>query len=220
MAISALLLSFYWPPDAWSFFLRTSVFERRDPNPHGQVFLTPGVGETPWGPSRRLLFSGASTLLTEHFWPSTFPLWAPWLLHGRLTTYGVQPSPVNSTQQCSMTQAPLSLGCRPTTTLFDSCTRMAHKWVRFLATPDIIPPVEDILPMGRGFSLISTGIEQNPGPYGPAAGNIGYWATLFLTRWQLTHFVHLEDDGPPDSGPDGGHVAPLRIWTHAVCLLW
>ena len=86
--------------------------------------------------------------------------------------------------------------------------------------PPLLPSYLSPPPTGRGFSPASTCVELNPGPTsGPATSpNIGYWATVFLANWALTPYFELDEDGPPDTGPDGGsQPQALRSWMYAVC---
>ena len=71
---------------------------------------------------------------------------------------------------------------------------------------------------GRGFSLLSTGVEPNPGPASARCANyIGHTASRFLARWSLEDHITLEDDVAPEPGPSSNVEAPPRGWLFAEC---
>ena len=155
------------------------------------VVICPGwrrVLRALWRPSfRQYEFPPGQIFLFKGRYRQNPPSWTVWALFinysPHVGSYGPRPPPIpahaflrpNPPPMAPLAPDPSPL--RPTTTLFDLSTRKPRKRVRFLATPDIIPtgpvsPTRHIPVTGRGFSLVSTGIEQNPGPAGPAAGNI------------------------------------------------
>ena len=83
------------------------------------------------------------------------------------------------------------------------------------------PPPERVSPLtGRGFSLLSTGVEPNPGPMeppGPSAPSTMERTRLFLAQWGLTGLFTLEDDFPPHPGPCGVLLQRQVWWVSATC---
>ena len=75
---------------------------------------------------------------------------------------------------------------------------------------------------GIGHSLLSQGVEPNPGPERGREGLDSLTAYLaarrFLTLWGLLSLVDIEDCPPPDPGPSGPTSPRLHLWAEATCV--
>ena len=158
--------------------------------------------------------SKTGALLPQRHWPT----WVLYIKHLPGSPHSLLPPPPIPASAfsvfCKITY-PTKTSCAPSSG--QPYSQKPTKKVTYLNTGTTKPAPHPAT--GRGESLLSCGVESNPGPDpGRASSSLSWSVISLLQRWALTPFFDLWVEPGPDEGPSGSSRTWGNTWVYVTCL--